>query len=68
MESVSTEAFDRSCFSAARRQLLADAEEASAAIDLAVVTVEVPYEPPYDVNASFDEVIASWNNRTTAEE
>lgn len=68
VESVSTEAFDRHSFSDARRKLLADAEAASAAIDLAVVTVEVPYEPPYDVNASFDEVIASWVGKTTAEE
>lgn len=60
VEYVAAEAFDRAAFSEARRSLLAESEEASAAIDLAIVTSVVDYSPPFDVNASFDEAVQTW--------
>lgn len=68
VEYVAAEAFDRSAFTSARRELLKDAEETSAAIDLAILTCEVPYEPPFDVNASFDEILESWAEVPVVEE
>lgn len=64
VEYVAAEAFDRASFASARKQLLKDAEETSARIDLAIITSEVPYEPPFDVNASFDEVVQAWSEST----
>lgn len=66
VECVTAEAFDRDSFAAARRELLKDAEKTSAEIDLAIVTSEVPYDPPFDVNASFDEAVESWQKRQAA--
>lgn len=68
VEYSAAEAFDRAAFATARRELLKDAEETSAAIDLAILTGVVEYEPPFDVTSSFDEVIAAWGAAPETEE
>ena len=66
VEYVASDAFDRESFAEARRQLLRDAEQTSAEIDLAIVTSEVSYVPPFDVNSSFDECVEIWKRQHAA--
>jgi len=60
VETVSEEAYDRKSAKERLRALTADADQASAAIENAMVTAQVNYIPKYDVNDSFDDVIESF--------
>lgn len=60
IEVVSEEAFDRARSREVMRAMLAKADEVSAAVDEAMVTATVNYEPVYDVNESFEDVMESF--------
>lgn len=53
-----TEAFDRDKLQQAMAKALKDSDEASAKLDAALVNTQVDYDPPYDVNTSFEDIIA----------
>lgn len=52
--------FDRAAVKATMQKLLAKADEVSAAIDDAMINTTVDYEAPWDVNESFEDVFASF--------
>ncbi len=50
-----------------RRKVMAEAEdETSSRIDLCLVTSDVAYTPPFDVNASFAEAFAVYTGKDEA--
>ena len=55
---VTTINYDRKVIRAALTKLDRRADETSARIDLCLVTSDVAYTPPFDVNASFAEAFA----------
>lgn len=58
---VSTkERFDRVKLKEVMQNLLAESDEVSAQIDEAVVNTQVDYKAPWNVNASFEDVIANF--------
>ena len=58
IEVTTKERFDRPKLKATMQKLLADADKVSAQIDEAVVNTQVDYEAPWDVNASYEDIIA----------
>lgn len=48
-------AYDRDGAKAAMREHIAEADSVSSMIDLAMITTAVGYEPPFDVNESFED-------------
>lgn len=60
VEVVSAEAFDRNKAKGVMHTLTAKADEISAAIDSAMINTRVDYEPPFNVNDSFEDVIAEF--------
>lgn len=63
---VTTINFDRRVIRAALGRLNQQADEASAKIDLCLVTSMVDYEPPFDVNASFAEAFETYTETAGA--
>lgn len=57
IETVAEEAFDRDMAKTIMRNALEDADRISADIDTAMVTIQVEYVPPYNVNDSFDDAM-----------
>lgn len=60
VEVVSEEAFDRSKAKSAMRELTAKADETSAAIDSAMINTKVDYDPPFNVNDTFEDATAEF--------
>ena len=59
---VETEtAFDREKSKDVSRELILASDRVSSEIDLALITTAVDYEPPYDVNESFEDVMAAFS-------
>ncbi|WP_289026432.1 hypothetical protein [uncultured Flavonifractor sp.] len=58
IEVVTKERFDRAAMKTRMGQLLTEADKVSAQIDEAVVNTPVDYLPPWDVNASFEDILA----------
>lgn len=54
------EAFDRAKAKNAVRDLISKADETSAAIDSAMINTHVEYEPPFNVNDTFEDVMAEF--------
>lgn len=46
------------------KQLIVKSDEVSSAIDNAMVTTEVDYQPPFDVNDSFEDVMTEFLKKT----
>lgn len=71
-EVTTEERYDKDAAKAMMRETIAKADEVSAAIDAALINTTVAYEPPYDVNESFDDVLEAFVQRqgevTTTEE
>lgn len=63
---VTTINYDRKVIRAALTKLDRRADETSARIDLCLVTSDVAYTPPFDVNASFAEAFASYTGKDEA--
>ena len=63
---VTTINYDRKVIRAALTKLDRRADETSARIDLCLVTSDVAYTPPFDVNASFAEAFAVYTGKDEA--
>ena len=57
IEVESTEAYDRGRAKNVIRDIMAEADKVSAAIDSAMINTNVEYEPPFNVNDSFEDVM-----------
>ena len=57
VEITTTENYDKDAAKALMRETIAKADEVSAAVDAAMINTVVEYEPPYDVNETFDDVL-----------
>jgi len=57
VEITTTENYDKESAKALMRETIAKADEVSAAVDAAMINTVVEYEPPYDVNETFDDVL-----------
>lgn len=60
VEVKSTEAFDREAAKLVARDMIRDADRVSADIDAALINLTVDYEPVFDVNESFDDVVSGF--------
>lgn len=61
IEVASTEAFNRDAAKKTMRELLAQADKASAEIDAAMINTAVEYDVPFNVNDSFEDVMEAFN-------
>ncbi len=57
VEIITTENYNKDAAKRLMRDTIAEADKVSAAIDSAMINTVVEYEPPYDVNESFDDVL-----------
>lgn len=60
VEITTSENYDKAAAKGMMRGMIAKADEVSAAIDAAMINTVVGYEPPYNVNDSFDDVIEAF--------
>lgn len=60
IETTTTDAFDRAESKSVMRSMISKADEISAAIDAAMINTQVYYMPTYDVNESFEDVMAEF--------
>lgn len=60
IEVVTSEDFDRVRAKAAAQDIIAKADEVSAAIDSALINTRVEYEAPFNVNDSFDDAMVAF--------
>lgn len=62
IETVTTEAFDRERSKEIMRSLIMDADKVSAELDSAMINTQVDYEPKFDVNDTFEDVMLEFAN------
>ena len=60
IEVVSEEAYDKNGAKAAMRALITEADKVSADIDAALINTRVEYEPVFDVNETFEDVMTEF--------
>lgn len=60
IEVVSEEAYDKTGAKTLMREMISKADEVSAAIDAAMINTKVEYEPVFDVNETFDDVMTDF--------
>lgn len=60
IEVVTEEAYDRETAKKIMRDMISTADKTSAGIDAAMINTVVDYTPVYDVNESFDDVMAEF--------
>lgn len=60
VEVVSEEAYDKTGAKTLMREMISKADEVSAAIDAAMINTRVDYEPVFDVNETFDDVMTDF--------
>lgn len=60
IEVVSEEAYDKTGAKTLMREMISKADEVSAAIDAAMINTKVAYEPVFDVNETFDDVMTDF--------
>lgn len=60
IEVVTEEAYDRNSAKAIMREMISASDKTSAEIDAAMINTVVDYTPVYDVNDSFDDVMAEF--------
>ena len=60
IEVVSEEAYDKTGAKTLMREMISKADEVSAAIDAAMINTKVDYEPVFDVNEIFDDVMTDF--------
>ncbi len=60
VEVVSEEAYDREKSRTIMRSVIGEADKTSAEIDAALINTKVDYEPRFDVNESFEDIIAEF--------
>lgn len=66
VEIVSEEAYDRDSAKKVMKDMISAADKTSAEIDSAMINTSVDYEPLYDVNESFEDVMAEFEESMTA--
>lgn len=59
---VTTEAYSRTSAKEAMKKISAEADVVSAKIDTAMINAVVDYNPPYDVNDSFEDAMAEFKD------
>ena len=59
VEVTTAERFDRAKLKATMQDLLSESDKVSAQIDEAVVNTKVDYKAPWDVNASFEDILSA---------
>lgn len=57
VEITTTERYDKVAAKDLMRSTIAKADEVSAAVDAAMINTAVEFDPPYDVNETFDDVL-----------
>lgn len=57
VEITTTERYDKAAAKNLMRSTIAKADEVSAAVDAAMINTSVEFDPPYDVNETFDDVL-----------
>lgn len=62
---VTTINFDRNAIRRYLKELDTKADEMSSEIDKCIVNSQVAYEPPFDVNASFDDIVETYLSSLT---
>lgn len=60
IEVVTEEAYDRNSAKAIMREMISASDKTSAEIDAAMINTVVDYTPVYDVNDSFDDIMAEF--------
>lgn len=60
IEVVSEEAYDKTGAKTLMREMISKADGVSAAIDAAMINTKVDYEPVFDVNETFDDVMTDF--------
>ena len=60
IEVVSEEAYDKTGAKTLMREMISKADEVSAAIDAAMINTKVDYEPVFDVNETFEDVMTDF--------
>lgn len=65
IEVETAEDFDRGAVRASMKALLKEADKLSADIERAQVETQVTYEPPFDVNDAFEDVLAQHKDKTS---
>lgn len=60
IEVVSEETYDKTGAKTLMREMISKADEVSAAIDAAMINTKVDYEPVFDVNETFDDVMTDF--------
>ena len=68
VEVVTTELYDRDVAKALVRATISKADDVSAEIDAAMVNTVVEYDPPYDVNEQFTDVLDLYLQKMTSPE
>lgn len=63
VEIITTENYDKAAAKALMRETISKADEVSAAVDAAMINAAVEFEPPYDVNETFDDVLDTFIQR-----
>lgn len=63
VEVTTAERFDRAKLKATMQDLLSEADKVSAQIDEAVVNTKVDYTAPWDVNASFEDILSTFQGK-----
>lgn len=63
VEVTTAERFDRAKLKATMQDLLSEADKVSAQIDEAVVNTKVDYAAPWDVNASFEDILSTFQGK-----
>lgn len=66
IEVVSEEAYDKTSAKDYMRSIIADADKVSADIDAAMINTKVDYEPVFDVNESFEDVMTDFLDKNTS--
>jgi hypothetical protein len=57
VEITTTERYDKAAAKDLMRSTIAKADEVSSAVDAAMINTSVEFDPPYDVNETFDDVL-----------
>lgn len=63
VEVVSEDAFNRDHAKVVMRSMISDADKTSCEIDAAIINRLVDYEPPFDVNLSFEDVMEEFTSK-----
>lgn len=60
MEVTTTENYDKAAAKSLMRGMIEKADQVSADVDAAMINTAVDYDPPYNVNDTFDDVMETF--------